>query len=228
MNLHLGKNLVVTQYFTDKTVYRERACSIVGYIIAPIVHCCQEGRTTGQNDLVIPAIMMFFSGARSLLLPLLFSSTAMAVAWPRCQPIDYERYMSAKDDPVTGKNGYGPRGFYIFHKDWTGDGDPCLFLDIMSPGFASEHPFEHNFFMYLIQYDVDSGIDRDGWLGDAKHMRDTKAVLKKIGRIPEPKGFHVIEPMGPQNDPEREAERMASQFGATDPSSEKPEHVELK
>ncbi len=171
--------------------------------------------------------MLSFS-PRALLLPLLLCSTATAVTWPRCQPVDYERYMSAKDDPVTGRNGYGPRGFYIFHKDWAKDGDPCLFLDIMAPGFAAEHPFEHNFFMYLIQYDVDSGIDRDGWLGDAKHLRDTKAVLKKIGRIKEPEGFHVIQSMGPQDDPSKAAEKTAADPSATETVESEVKHPELK
>ncbi len=173
--------------------------------------------------------MPYSMSLRSLLLPLFLSSAALAFKWPRCTQVDYDRYMMAKEDPVTGRNGIGPRGFYIFHKDWKKDGDPCLFVDVMAPGFATEHPVEHNFFLYIIQYDVDSGINRDGWLGDAGHMFDTKAVLKKIGRVPEPEGFHVVEEMGPKNNPELERQKNAeSEASASQGSSTEIPHVELK
>ncbi|KAH8879094.1 hypothetical protein GQ53DRAFT_834466 [Thozetella sp. PMI_491] len=168
-------------------------------------------------------------GLRALIASLFLGSVALAFKWPRCQEVDYLRYLSAKDDPVTGRNGIGPHGFYIFHKDWKKDGDPCLFLNIMAPGFAKEHPVEHNFFLYIVQYDVDNGINRDGWLGDADHMYNTKAVLERIGRIPEPEGFHVIEEMGPKNDPEREAERLAAGQAASETSTGTgTPHAELK
>ena len=62
--------------------------------------------------------------ANLLLFPL-FGVPALAILrWPRCQSVEYETWQSAKDDPVTGRNGFGPRGFYIFHKDWKKDGDP--------------------------------------------------------------------------------------------------------
>ena len=166
---------------------------------------------------------------RTLLAPLLLASAAAAVRWPRCQPIDYVRYLSAKEDSVTGRIGYGPRGFYVFHKDWKKDGDPCLFLDIMATGFAAEHPLEHNFFMYLIQYDVDAGIERDGWLGDAAHMRDTAAVLGRIGRIKAPEGFYVIQPMGPEDDPKKKENNVASEAPAERAEEDDlPGHTELK